>query len=206
MTERGSTSAGRLAPSVGMSGWLAARLPIFYGWVTENEPARDPCRCGQSGCLGFINFDLSDSDALHCEDDSEPGHAFRQRFQEYADYLVSIDQEQVLDRIGVIHAFMEQVRHGRRRGKPNRIGQPLPQPLRAHALPDVPQNWTIKGQTLLQDWGRCRVTVCAAELLHQRLAAQFVSEQRRPRARQWQGNLRFQRLPHRSHAAGLIPP
>jgi hypothetical protein len=75
-------------------------VTIFYGWVTENEPARDPCRCGHSGCRGFINFDLSDSDALHCEEDSEPGQAFRRRFQEYADYLGSIDQEQVLDRIG----------------------------------------------------------------------------------------------------------
>jgi hypothetical protein len=75
-------------------------VTIFYGWVTENEPERDPCRCGQEGCRGVINFDLSDSDALHCEDDSEPGQAFRRRFQDYADYLVSIDQEQVLDRIG----------------------------------------------------------------------------------------------------------
>jgi hypothetical protein len=74
-------------------------VTIFYGWVTENEPERDPCRCGCRGCRGFINFDLSDSDALHCEQDSQQGQAFRQRFQDYADYLVSIDQEQVLDRI-----------------------------------------------------------------------------------------------------------
>ena len=75
-------------------------VTIFYGWVTENEPERDPCRCGASNCRGFINFDLSDADAEHCEQDSPQGVAFRERFQAYADYLVSIEQEQVLDRIG----------------------------------------------------------------------------------------------------------
>jgi len=74
-------------------------VTIFYGWVTENEPARDPCRCGASNCRGFINFDLSDADAEHCEQDSALGVAFRERFQDYADYLVSIEQEQVLDHI-----------------------------------------------------------------------------------------------------------
>ena len=72
-------------------------VTIFYGWVTINEPQRDPCHCGSAQCRGFINFDLSDDDARHCESDTAEGHAFRARFQAYADYLVSIEQEQVLD-------------------------------------------------------------------------------------------------------------
>jgi SET domain-containing protein len=83
-------------------------VTIFYGWVTQNQPERDPCRCGSARCRGYINFDLSDSDARHCEDDSELGLAFRARFQAYADYLVSIEQEQVLDvvanRLGQLRA------------------------------------------------------------------------------------------------------
>lgn len=75
-------------------------VTIFYGWVTCNEPERDPCRCGAPNCRGYINFDLSDTDARHCENDSAEGRAFRERFQAYADYLVSIAQEQVLDTIG----------------------------------------------------------------------------------------------------------
>jgi hypothetical protein len=72
-------------------------VTIFYGWVTLNEPERDPCRCGASNCRGFINFDLSDDDARHCDRETPEGQAFRDRFQLYADYLVSIEQEQVLD-------------------------------------------------------------------------------------------------------------
>jgi hypothetical protein len=72
-------------------------VTIFYGWVTLNERERDPCRCGSAHCRGFINFDLTDDDARHCENDTPQGHAFRERFQAYADYLVSIEQEQVLD-------------------------------------------------------------------------------------------------------------
>lgn len=75
----------------------AQEVTIFYGWVTLNEPTRDPCRCGAKNCRGFINFDLSDDDARHCEDETPAGQAFRERFQAYADYLVSIEQEQVLD-------------------------------------------------------------------------------------------------------------
>lgn len=82
-------------------------VTIFYGWVTHNEPERDPCRCGASNCRGYINFDLSDADAEHCELETEQGRAFRERFQRYADYLVSIDQEQVLD---VISARLGQLR------------------------------------------------------------------------------------------------
>jgi hypothetical protein len=74
-------------------------VTIFYGWVTINERERDPCRCGSVQCRGFINFDLSDADARHCESDTPEGRAFRERFQAYADYLVSIEQEQVLDGI-----------------------------------------------------------------------------------------------------------
>lgn len=74
-------------------------VTIFYGWVTQNEPMRDPCRCGTADCRGFINFDLSDQDARHCRDESPEGAAFRARFQAYADYLVTIEQEQVLDTI-----------------------------------------------------------------------------------------------------------
>ena len=74
-------------------------VTIFYGWVTLNEPQRDPCLCGAPSCRGFINFDLNDADARNCESETPEGHAFRQRFQAYADYLVSIEQEHVLDRI-----------------------------------------------------------------------------------------------------------
>jgi SET domain-containing protein len=72
-------------------------VTIFYGWVTLNEPERDPCHCGAPSCRGFINFDLSDDDARHCESDTPQGQAFRERFQAYADYLGSIEQEHVLD-------------------------------------------------------------------------------------------------------------
>ena len=68
--------------------------------LTLNEPERDPCRCGSARCRRFINFDLSNRDAQHCESETAEGTAFRARFQEYADYLVSIGQEQVLDVIG----------------------------------------------------------------------------------------------------------
>lgn len=74
-------------------------VTIFYGWVTVNDPERDPCRCGAKSCRKFINFDLSDDDARHCEADTPQGVAFRDRFQAYADYLVSIEQEHVLDSI-----------------------------------------------------------------------------------------------------------
>jgi len=82
-------------------------VTIFYGWVTANEPERDPCRCGAASCRGFINFDLSDEDARHCERDTPEGAAFRERFQAYADYLASIGQEQVMD---VIAAKLGQLR------------------------------------------------------------------------------------------------
>jgi len=89
-------------------------VTIFYGWVTLNEPERDPCRCGAKQCRGYINFDLSDDDARHCESDTPQGHAFRERFQAYADYLVSIGQEQVLDsiaaKLGQLRARLREAR------------------------------------------------------------------------------------------------
>lgn len=75
-------------------------VSIFYGWVTENQPERDPCRCGSPRCRGFINFDLSDEDARNFETDTEAGHALRARLAEYAEFLKSIGQEQVLQTIG----------------------------------------------------------------------------------------------------------
>jgi uncharacterized protein len=72
-------------------------VTIFYGWVTQNQSARDPCRCGSPRCRGCINFDLSDEDAEHAERDTAAGHAFRTRLDEYAQYLRSIGQEQVLE-------------------------------------------------------------------------------------------------------------
>jgi hypothetical protein len=92
-------------------------VTIFYGWVTHNEPTRDPCRCGAPECRGYINFDLSDADAEHCESDTAAGRAFRERFQAYADYLVAIEQEQVLD---VIAARLAQLRSQRRESTSSR--------------------------------------------------------------------------------------
>jgi hypothetical protein len=77
-------------------------ITIFYGWVSHNQPERDPCRCGTEGCRGFINFDLSDEDAAHVEirdgkvvvDD-----VLAARLAEYATFLKSIEQEQVQEAI-----------------------------------------------------------------------------------------------------------
>lgn len=74
-------------------------VTIFYGWVTQNEPKRDPCRCGSPRCRGFINFDLSDVDVEHAERDTPEGAALRSRLEAYAEYLRTIDQEQVLETI-----------------------------------------------------------------------------------------------------------
>jgi hypothetical protein len=74
-------------------------VTIFYGWVSHNEPHRDPCHCGSPRCRGFINFDLSDEDANHVQilegnrvvmDD-----VIRLRLAEYGEFLHSIGQEQV---------------------------------------------------------------------------------------------------------------
>jgi hypothetical protein len=74
-------------------------VTIFYGWVSQNEPQRDPCRCGSPRCRAYINFDVSDEDAEHVEildggrvamDD-----VLRARLAGYVEYLHSIGQEQV---------------------------------------------------------------------------------------------------------------
>jgi len=74
-------------------------VTIFYGWVTHNEPERDPCLCGSARCRGFINFDLSDRDAALVDQASEAGEAVRQRLADYSAFLHSIGQEQVEDTI-----------------------------------------------------------------------------------------------------------
>jgi hypothetical protein len=78
-------------------------VTIFYGWVSHNEPRRDPCHCGSPRCRGFINFDLSDEDAEHVEI-VEGNHVvvddvLRQRLAEYGEFLHSIGQEQVNEAI-----------------------------------------------------------------------------------------------------------
>ena len=70
-------------------------VTIFYGWVTQNEPRRDPCRCGARGCRGFINFDLSDADADAYGEGSPAGAALARRLEEYENFLSSIGQEHV---------------------------------------------------------------------------------------------------------------
>jgi len=74
-------------------------VTIFYGWVTQNEPERDPCLCRSVRCRGFINFDLSDRDAQLIEEETEAGEAVRARLAEYVEFLGSIGQEQVEETI-----------------------------------------------------------------------------------------------------------
>ena len=74
-------------------------VTIFYGWVTQNEPERDPCLCGSSRCRGFINFDLTDRDAALVDGDSEQSVLVRARLDEYIRFLHSIEQEQVEETI-----------------------------------------------------------------------------------------------------------
>jgi hypothetical protein len=78
-------------------------ITIFYGWVSHNEPERDPCRCGTEQCRGFINFDLSDEDAAHVEitggNHVVLDEALGARLAEYARFLKSIGQEQVQEAI-----------------------------------------------------------------------------------------------------------
>jgi hypothetical protein len=74
-------------------------VTIFYGWVSHNDPERDPCRCGSPQCRGFINFDLTDEDATHIDILEGGGVAMdeviRRRLAEYGEFLHSIGQEQV---------------------------------------------------------------------------------------------------------------
>jgi uncharacterized protein len=74
-------------------------VTIFYGWVSQNEPERDPCRCGAPACRGFINFDISDEDAECAHGNTPAGDAFRQRLADYEVFLRSIGQEQVQETI-----------------------------------------------------------------------------------------------------------
>lgn len=77
-------------------------VTIFYGWVSHNEPKRDPCRCGSVRCRGFINFDVGDDDAAHAEVADGAlviDEVLRPRLAEYAEYLRSIDQEQVMEAV-----------------------------------------------------------------------------------------------------------
>jgi|SRR5579859_1288543 len=77
-------------------------VTIFYGWVSHNEPQRDPCRCGAARCRGTINFDLTDEDATHAEvvDGAlilDP--VLTARLEEYVQFLRTIGQEQVEEAI-----------------------------------------------------------------------------------------------------------
>lgn len=74
-------------------------VTVFYGWVSHNEPGRDPCRCGSPQCRGFINFDISDEDANHAQivegNQVVMDDVLQQRISEYVAFLNSIGQEQV---------------------------------------------------------------------------------------------------------------
>ena len=74
-------------------------VTIFYGWVSENEPGRDPCLCGASGCRGSINFDVSDGDVSNLDRETPEGEAVRRRLDEYGEFLRAIGQEQVIETI-----------------------------------------------------------------------------------------------------------
>jgi SET domain-containing protein len=65
-------------------------VTIFYGWVTRGEPERDPCLCGSARCRGT---------------------AVRARIDEYAEFLRSIGQEQVLASVA---ARIEEIRGQKR--------------------------------------------------------------------------------------------
>jgi hypothetical protein len=78
-------------------------VTVFYGWVSHNEPGRDPCRCASPRCRGFINFDLSDEDAAHVDVTADSrvvvDDVLARRLAEYAEFLRSIGQEQVQEAI-----------------------------------------------------------------------------------------------------------
>jgi SET domain-containing protein len=70
-------------------------VTIFYGWVTRNQPGRDPCKCGAGNCRGFINFDVSDDEARSAEADTPEGERFRKKLDDYFAFLKQIGHEQV---------------------------------------------------------------------------------------------------------------
>jgi hypothetical protein len=74
-------------------------VTIFYGWVTRDEPGRDPCLCGHATCRKWINFDVSTTDAARLAEQTPEGDAVRRRYEDYAAFLRSIDQEHVLGTI-----------------------------------------------------------------------------------------------------------
>jgi hypothetical protein len=81
-------------------------VTIFYGWVSHNEPQRDPCHCGSPRCRGTINFDLGDEDAAHAFVVETPegrrvtmDDVLARRLAEYGAFLQSIGQEQVQEAI-----------------------------------------------------------------------------------------------------------
>lgn len=74
-------------------------VTIFYGWVSLNQPERDPCLCGTPGCRRFINFDIKEADAREFEAEGENGDRVRARLREYEAFLRSIGQEQVMETI-----------------------------------------------------------------------------------------------------------
>jgi SET domain-containing protein len=69
-------------------------VTIFYGWVTRNQPGRDPCGCGSANCRGFINFDLTDEEARNSQADTPEGERFRKKLDDYFEFLREIGQEQ----------------------------------------------------------------------------------------------------------------
>jgi hypothetical protein len=88
-------------------------VTIFYGWVSENEPGRDPCLCGAEDCRGTINFDVRDAEAIAFGNATPEGDAVRRRLDEYEAFLRSIDQSQVLSTI--LHKLDEMRRRLARR-------------------------------------------------------------------------------------------
>ena len=89
---------------------VGEEVTIFYGWVTRNQPGRDPCRCASPRCRGFINFDLSDADAADARvrDDGfvVAEGALREKLCEYEEFLQSIGQEHVRETIVRVLAGM----------------------------------------------------------------------------------------------------
>jgi len=110
-----SSGAGRIQCTQPIS--PGQEITIFYGWVSHNEPERDPCRCGSEHCRGFINFDITDEDAAHVELFDGPqavmDDVVRGRFEEYGAFLRSIGQEQVEEAIVQTLARMKSRSPGR---------------------------------------------------------------------------------------------
>ena len=94
-------------------------VTVFYGWVTQNQPDRDPCRCGSPRCRGFINFDVTDGDAAHAKfvdgqlvvTDGD----LAERLAEYSDCLRSIGQEHVQ---GIVASALKRMKDRKGGGEP----------------------------------------------------------------------------------------